>query len=465
VQRQATMTLAAANQWKRALVAATSWRALDRTPEADLAVGECLFAMGRAREAVESVRDIRVPAEITDKETIATRVLNLRVRSAARLGDSPGAWRLLQPHLGQSSVVRVFTALPTAATLLTDVAEVKTWITTTAAKMDPASPDDQIAIAVAWMGAAQRLTANRAELLENAQAVTAALIAAAPSARTYEVHATVLGEMPDHAGAVAACREAVKLDPKSASSLELLARSIVASKGNLSEAAELAERAVALSPGNPAPQFALLQVRVVQSQSAGDLASRKAFNAQILQLLSNLAESDTWNYMTLVQLANTAELIDENTLAISLYERVLKHENPPVGNALAATKNNLAYMLLVENRSAGPGEALYRAKTLAEEAITLQKAAAYYGTLGAIDAQLADRAGGIAAYVTALKLDGREISAKVGLADLLAAGNDAERAEAVKLIADIDAEIQNGRALSPERAAQLTQTKQRLSGK
>jgi predicted Zn-dependent protease len=465
VQRQATLTLSVANQWQRALAAATAWRALARTPEAGLSVGECLFAMGRTREAVESVRDIRVPAEITDKDTIATRVLNLRVRSAARLGDSAGAWRLLRPYLVQSSVVRVRTALPTAATLVTDAAEVKTWITTTAASMDPASPDDQIAIAVAWMGAAQRLNANRTELLKNAQLVTAALIAAAPSARAYELHATVLREMLDHTGSVAASREAVKLDPKSASALESLAKSILTSKGDLSEAAELAERSSAMSPVASSARLLLLQIRMTQFQTASDPTARTSSKAHISQLLTTMAKSDDWTYSGLVKLANYAEFIDENSLAISLYERVLKHENPPAGNDLATTKNNLAYMLLVENRGAGPGESLYRAKTLAEEAVTLQKAAAFYGTLGAIDAALADRAGGIAAYRTAKDLDGREISAKVGLADLLAAGDDAERAEAAKLIAEIDAEIQSGRALSPERAAQLTQTKQRLSGK
>ncbi|MCX5691987.1 MAG: tetratricopeptide repeat protein [Planctomycetota bacterium] len=465
VQQQATVTLSAANQWKRALAAATAWRALARTPEADVAVGECLFAMGRTREAVESIRDIRLPAEITDKDFISTRVINLRVRSAARLGDSAGAWRLLRPYLAHSSVVRVLTALPTAATLLTDVAEVKTWITTIAATMDPASPDDQIAIAVAWMGAAQRLNANRAELLKNAQSVTAALIAAAPSARAYELHATVLREMLDHAGSVAASREAVKLDPKSASALESLAVSIMTSKGDLTEAAEFAERSSTMNPVASSARLLLLQIRMMQFQTASDATARTSSKARVSQLLRTLTESDAWSYTGLVRLANCAEFIDENSLAISLYERVLKHESPPAGSDLATTKNNLAYLLLVENRGAAPGESLYRAKTLAEEAVRLEEAAAYYGTLGAIDAQLADRAGGIAAYRKALTLDGREISAKVGLADLLVAGNDTERAEAAKLIAQIDAEIQNGRALSPERAAQLMQAKQRLSDK
>ena len=465
VQSEAVKILAQANQWKFALAAATAWRAIERNSEADLAVGECLLALGRTREAVDSIRSIQLPAQISDTDVTSARVINLRVRSAVLLKDTAGAWRQLQPYLSQSARVRLVTALPTAATLVTDVADVKTWISTAASKMDAASPDDQLAIANAWLAAAQRLAANRTELLDKARTVTAALIAAAPSARIYERHAAVLRELRDFAGAVAACREAVKLDPKSPAALGSLAESILAAKGDLSEAAEVAERAIAMSTGVSQTHLILLDIRVSQFLAATDPAARKSISTRVSQLLETLSGAETLNYFVLVKLANCAEVIEENARAIRLYERVLKHEEPPVGKHMAAVKNNLAYMLLVENRGTGPNESLYRAKTLAEESVRLQETAACYSTLGAINAELADRPGGIAAYDKALKLDGREISAKVGLADLLAAGDDAERAKAAKLIAEIDAEVQSGRALSPERAAQLTQTKQRLSGK
>jgi tetratricopeptide (TPR) repeat protein len=465
IQAEAVSVLAQANQWKFALAAAMAWRAIERKPEADLAVGECLLALGRTREAVDSIRSIQLPAQISDNDVITARVIDLRVRSSVRLQDTAGAWKLLQPYLSQSARIRLLTALPTAATLVADVADVKTWISATASRMDPASPDDQIAIANAWLAAAQRLKANRTELLEKARTVSAALIATSPSAGTYERHAAVLREQQDFAGAVAAGREAVKLDPKSPAALGSLAESILASKGDLSEAAEVAERAIAMGTGVSQTHLILLDIRVSQFSAATDPAARKSISTQISQLLETLSGVETLNYFVLVKLANCAEVIEENARAISLYERVLKHEEPPVGKHMAAVKNNLAYMLLVENRGAGPNESLYRAKTLAEESVRLQESAACYSTLGAINAELADRPGGIAAYRKARELDGREISAKVGLADLLAAGNDAERAEAVELIAAIDAEIKSGRAISPERAAQLTQTKQRLSGK
>ncbi|MBS0197383.1 MAG: hypothetical protein JSR77_11560 [Planctomycetes bacterium] len=468
VQQQAARTLMGAGDWEAALAAATTWRALERSPSSDLAVAESLLALGRARQSLESVRDAKLPARIEPTDALAMGLLNVRFRANLMLSNAAAASQVIQPYLRDSAVVRTRIALPAVAALAKDAAEVKDLLRVITQACDKDSEDEQLAIVRAWSTAASRLRPATAELLKEAGAVSAALCQAKPSAKTLEAHARVLQRMGDLPAALSAARQAAAMSPDAPAALIAVSQIVVASHGDPAEAVSNAQRAVAVTSGGVSALNTLLNARVylfLSLQSKGDAEARRAARRDALEVLQQLASKTISDYRIVFEMANCAEQLEDIPAAIGLYERVLAMPGGPSGLDLAATKNNLAFLLLDQNRTGTPGEALFRAKSLAEDAVRLSDLATFYETLGSINARLADRPAAIAAYRRALDTDASQLAAAVGLAGLLAEGSQPEREEAAKIIERVGTEVSKGAVLQPQRSEQFNQIRKSLSAR
>jgi lipopolysaccharide biosynthesis regulator YciM len=166
----------------------------------------------------------------------------------------------------------------------------------------------------------------------------------------------------------------------------------------------------------------------------------------------------------LAEAALVAESLDDLTAAIAFYDRALASPDAPNGMALAATKNNLAFALCRRANGATAAKDLARARTLADDAIRTAEIAPFYDTLGWITAALEDRVAATTAFRRAIALDGKSLSAVIGLADILSRGGQPEKAEAAALAVQADALIKNGASLSEFGRSRYDQLKARLAG-
>jgi tetratricopeptide (TPR) repeat protein len=471
IQEQATRTLAGIGDWESALTTATAWRALTRSPDADLAVGETQLALGRFRPALEAVGVLRLPPPptIAPDDRLSLGTLNVRVRALVSADDNKAAYQALQPYL-PSAPVRTVIGLPTAADLIKTLDEARRWVEQIAAAAKPDDRDERMAIATAWARLSERFPAAKAELLRQAVTTTDSLIAseATADARVYDLRARLLAASGDKAGAVAAGRAAVAKDPQSVTSLLGLANLLLGTESDPAEAAALARRAAEVSPDAPAPLIVLAAAQLEQADrrsAANDQPGRDAARRDAAATLAKFNALKIDDFGSINDMAVMAERMEDLPAAIALYERAIALPQAPTGRNLAIVKNNLAFAMYMRSTGAGSKEPLGRAKSMIDEAIQIAQLGPFYDTLGAIDAAMGDRAGAIAAYRKALAADEKSVGSSIGLAHLLAGGTPDERAEASKLIQSVDAAVAAGETVSELRKGQLQEAKSKLAAR
>lgn len=455
VQELATQTLIAAADWEAALASATAWRALTRQPEADVAIGEVQLALGRARQALDAVKDLRLPAAVTDADRLSLGALNVRVRASIRLGNVASALQMLQPSLVGSSVARTAIALSAASELLESAADVRAWIELVASRMVPPSPDDQVALAIAWATAADRLPDARADFYKRALEATDTLLAdeTTATARILGLRSTILESAGDRSGAIAAARRALEVEPQNVGLMLGLARLLLGPGGDAAESEAVALRAAAAAPASADPLLMAAQSQLAQTNG-------RARASETLKKLVALNATDTG---TVLAIANLADTMDEVETAIRFYELGIAAPTPPAGMNMAIAKNNLAYRLLKLPRTAASDDNLRRAKTLIDDAIRITQLAPFYDTLGSIDAAIGDRAGAIEAFRRAIAIDPAPVGPRLNLAEVLASGEPAEKEEAARLIGGIDAAAESG--LTAEQREQLGRVRAQAGGR
>ncbi len=467
VQEQAARTMITAEDWEPALAAATAWRALTRDPQADVAIAEAQLSLGRSRQAVDAVKDYRLPPTIEPSDAVSLGVLNVRTRSAAQSGNAAAALQLVEPYLASLPVVRLNIALPVAAMILKDPADVRKWIESIASRMDAAAINDQMALANAWATAAERLPASRTEFLRRASEITDRLIATETGATTqvFAMQSALLSAAGDVPGAIQAARRAVAKDPQSAAARTGLARLLMDTGKDYAEAESVALGVVAEGAVMPEALLIAAQAQLEQSdaaKAAGNQAAHAAKRKEAQSILSRLGAMQSLRTAMVLEMANLAERLPDDVLAMGLYERALTSPLPPTGMPLAIAKNNLAYLYYKKFPSGPANDTLRRAKSLIDEAITLAQLAPFYDTLGSIDAALGDRPAAIAAFRKAVEIDQNGVGAMVNLAAVLATGTAAEQAEAAETVKAVERLLTGGAKLDAEQQSSLDQTRQKL---
>ena len=461
VQQVAAETLAHAGEWRQALEAAIAWQGLHRGLEADVMVAECHLALGESHPAIEALADTRLPTETAEQDVLKLRLIDVTVRANVMAGQPALAKRLVQPLAEKSSIVRARIAMPATA-LVADVAVAREWLTSLATLRDRASKAEAVALAQAWTRLASKFADQRKDLLDRALAVTADMVAAADAGgQSWEAHAAVLemrGELP---AALEAARKSVALDPASGSAQVGLANVLLAMKQEPAQAIAAARKAVELAPGSVVARTTLLTACVAEfNAAADDAARRKTASDEIAAVIRATLALNADDFASLGSMAFAAETVKDRPLAISLYERLLARSQGASLRDLAAARNNLAFLLLAEHKAGGRTDSLAKARSLAEEAVDALAIAPTLETLGAVAAEMKDRGAAIRAYRKALSIDPNSLAASVGLAELLAPGDETERREAKQLFATVNAAVANGQRLSSERLAQMEQVRQ-----
>ncbi len=466
VHRLASRTLLAAGDLEAALASATAWRALERNPAADLTVAEVQVSGGRARQALEAVREYSLPVPIEPSDSISLGVLSVRFRSHLILGGAAAAAPIIQPHLRDSAFIRTGIALPSTAVIARNPSDVQELMRLISAAADPGSEDEQIAIIQTWIIASNRLPAAAAEFLKEAARVSEVLCTSSPSSRCLEQRARVLELSGDLPAALAAARQAVAISADSPAALLTLSRIVIAAGADPVEAISSAERAVSATSDSTEAKNALLNARVYKFVSLSDKGTpeeRLTARREALEGLQQLSSKSIPDYRIIFNMAISADQLEDYPSAIALYERIVTMPGGPTGAELGAAKNNLAYLLLNQNRSGPPNEAVFRARTLAEEAVRLVGLATIYETLGSINARIGDRPAAIAAYRKALEIDQNDVASLIGLAGLLVSGSSPEQDEASGILRRVDEQIASGKVLEPRRADEYNQIKKSLT--
>ncbi len=470
IQEQAARTLIAAGEWEAALAAATAWRALTREPQADVAIGESLLALGRTRQANEAVKDIRIPPAIAPDDVLSLGALNVRVRAAIESGPAAPAFQTLEPHLS-SEPVRFSIALPVASMLVKSAADVRTWIEAIASKMDPSSANDQLAIANAWASASDRFPDAKADFLRRAGSAVDQVLSTpdGASAQALSMRSSISNAAGDLPAAVSFARQAIAKEPENPLLVLALARLLMATGTDLAEAESTALGVASGGTAAPEALFIAIHAQLAQSEvaaAAGDQTKGAAKRREAQATLSRLGAIQPLATQMVLEMANLAERMQDDAQAMALYERALAASQPPTGAPLAIVNNNLAYLIYKKATPGSASDALRRAKTLIDEAILIAQLAPFYDTLGSIDIAMGDRSGAIIAFRRAVELDPKASGALVNLADALAGGSAADRAEAATHLQTLAALLASGESsaqLDAEQQSRLLQLRQKLS--
>lgn len=431
----ATTLFRVTRNWSDMLNAARAWQELTRDREADLAVGEALVNVDRADSALESLRPHIEIAKASPADAFSLRTLELAARASCRAGRPQDAFALLSPLLESSPKLRTDVFLPLAGQNTPDDATATAWVNAVAPKLSATNADDQVALAAAHATLARRFPASATTHL----AIAADLLkpfAARPDATAGILHAlgTVQVMRGDHDAAIASFQKALKANPKHVESLRSMV-GLVLTKSP-SEALSFAERALAeTGPSDPQSQDALARacVALASTQSNADAVAtyKRAADAY-----ATIVTMDPANVPAMLGAVMALEGTGKVTDTLPYYERLVAIPQLPAGLTRASIQNNFADALVRSGRS---GDELIRARTMARQATQAEPIGAYFDTLGMVEAALRKREDSIAAFRQALKLDPTMLSSSVGLAEQLADGTAAERAEAGQILDVLDA--------------------------
>jgi tetratricopeptide (TPR) repeat protein len=216
--------------------------------------------------------------------------------------------------------------------------------------------------------------------------------------------------------------------------------------------------ATAKSAGEWIDKIASLMPREAGSQEAlastwydaGQQYNDTSFLLKSAVILNKLTADGNVSARTWMLLASVNEIQGNYADAEQGYRRALKIEPK---NAIA--QNNLAYLLLLQNRDLEEGLAL------AKEAVTSPQATAgFYDTLARLYVKARQRDQAVKSFNDALALDPNSIDAMIGLADVM--NEMGRKQEAALRLSQIDSILKGNVRLSPMLRQQLDALRKNL---
>jgi tetratricopeptide (TPR) repeat protein len=323
---------AAAGRWDRALTAAYEWRnrTLDHPQAADERIAEAKLHLNDPDGAIKQLEPHLDRAKAAPDAM--PQIINLYARALAQRGNASDAQALLEPLIKQSPAWRA-TWLDIGTTTAKDPATATAWIDRAASLIDTKTTAEQFRLASAWYNVGQRFVDNAS--LTKARDLLKPLIdgpAAIPTAQLlYGSIAQLLGDLP---GAESAYRAAMKT--AGAADLPMLrnnlAYTILLRDGDLGEARQLAESAVAAAPTRSAYQDTLARIYA----RLGDLQSA-------LTAFQNAVRADATNLEALIGLADAQARTGQRDKAENTLQRVdtLLRSNPPLADPVRRQLDDL----------------------------------------------------------------------------------------------------------------------------
>lgn len=425
----------ATENWADMLAAARAWQELTRDRDAELAVAEALLALDRGDTAIDVLTPHITAAQANPEDTFSLRTLDTATRALIRAGKPGDALALLTPLLDASPRLRAQVFLPAAGQHTPDEQTGNAWIDAVAPKLNASNADEQLALAGAHATLARRFpdTASR-HLAAAAALITPFATKPDATAGVHEALATVRMMQGEHDAAIASFRKALTLNPQAVGSLRSLALLVAARSP--SEAAQFAERALAVTgPADPQSQEAVARacMALAPTQPTSDAAKTWQRAADAYGAIAAVQPNNIGALLGAVSALDNAGRVSDT---LPYYDRLVAMPQLPAGLSRAGLQNNYADALVRSGRS---GDELLRARAMARQATQSEPNAAYFDTLGMVEAALRKRDDAIAAFRKALQLDPAMESSAVGLAEQLSQGTDSERAEALTLLDALDA--------------------------
>jgi tetratricopeptide (TPR) repeat protein len=424
--------------WEDMLRAALTWRQRDpsRPPEADLAVADARLRLGQAAQAADELAP-RL-AESRENPNTPTHLLILKTyaRAMTTQRKNDEAVQLLAPMLA-SPRIRNEVWLPLAATEVTPSDDAAFWIGKASAATPANDPAGHLAIARAYFTLALRFSEEQQRFLGEAERALGPATSRGASAEELELLGIVLRRGGDTERAGQALSEAIRLDPSRHAAVQSLVE-MLCETGREAEAVATADRVLsAVGDANVDAMLNVARAHVLAARGSGEGSEHLG---RALALYRRAADSGPPRLDVLLEGAETAERLGEYRVSSGFYGHAL---TMPLASAeLAANiRNNAAFNLFLLNPTR---DELVRARALALEAVQLAPRASHYDTLAHIEAALGSRDPAIRAYRDALRLDPRSVSARLGLAQTLAAGTSNEKTEARTIVDQLAGEADAG---------------------
>jgi tetratricopeptide (TPR) repeat protein len=247
--RLATGALGAAQQWDQALGTAKEWRRMDSAEalDADLAIATAELHLGDAGAASRQIQPY-LDRALLDPEKFSGIVL-LHAQALLASHRPAKVEALLTPLLPQSAQWRKLW-LSLAVRAVDDPARAQKWLEQVGPLVE-ANLNEKTALAQAWLTLGNRwsnpqFTSKGRELLQ--------AIVQMPNAPVIAMlnWGTLCDAASDWPAAERISRRVLQQDPASAIALNNLAYALVKGHGDLSEAQQLAAKALSLAPNSPA---------------------------------------------------------------------------------------------------------------------------------------------------------------------------------------------------------------------
>jgi tetratricopeptide (TPR) repeat protein len=253
IAQNAAYAVSATQRWSQALAPAQKWREL--TPEnplpADLFIAGLHMRLEDYASVLTVLRDYVAPAKSNPKDYALVNIY--RAQALLMRGDDPAAADLLSPLLPTYPQIRA--AWRDLSQFLPNPIAEK-WIERLAAATPADEVNEQIDLAIAWhslFAGRTRFAGTSDKKHEQAAiAILDRLATAAPDHPLVIQARAILAQKENRLGAAEqGYRRALELKPDLPISLNNLA-SMVCDRGDFKEGFSLAQRAVAVSPDNPA---------------------------------------------------------------------------------------------------------------------------------------------------------------------------------------------------------------------
>ncbi len=337
---------ATAGNWDHALTAANEWRnrSLDQPMPADIAIADAKLHMNDAGGAIAQLSPYTDQAKTSPDQNPA--VVRLYAQALAQSGQPSAAQAMLEPLSRDSSRWRCI-SLELAATTAKDIASATDWIDKVAVLAKPDSRDDQLALATAWLNIGQRF--NDIASLTKAKAIAEPLADHSPPAvGVYLLLGSVDQSLNDLPGAEAAYRKALEMDPGQSMARNNLAYAILLHGGDLNEARQLAEKAVADVPGNSAYQDTLARIYA----KTGNLDAAAAS-------FQNALHNDAGNIEALIGLGDTQSRAghpDKAAVTLDQVETLIRAHTPTLSDMIRQELDELRAAMKSSGKSASAGD-------------------------------------------------------------------------------------------------------------
>jgi predicted Zn-dependent protease len=256
--RQAVAVFMVTGRWNQMLAAAQAWRerSPDQSLQADVAAAAAMIRLNRSLDAIKTLDPYLAEARANPDRRPS--VLTTYAQALLRQGNSSEAAALLEPLAREHAVWRAHW-IQAGADIIPDIKAAAAWIVQSASLCSADNLNDQALLAQAWYDHSQRW--NERIGFDRARKILETLTASSSANPEWHVLLASCAEQTgDFAAAEEHYRKALQINPRLPAAQNNLAYLLYRRDGDMSEARDLALKAVAAHPNIAGFQETLARV-------------------------------------------------------------------------------------------------------------------------------------------------------------------------------------------------------------